>query len=359
MNIRVLALFILMYVSSHAQTRKVLFEEITGAYCGNCPSAAWIVDSLTKKYPNLIGVAVHSYGVPDAMYFPGCDSIDNLINTQGGAPFGDLDRMKYAVTNAPLYMLFSNISKYDSIAAARLSVPAMLTVSIIPTWTSITRTISAQVNVHILSNLSAADYRISMYVVEDSVMETGAGYDQENLYNTSPPGNPFYGMGNPIIGYVHRHVSRAALPSPLGAAGVLPFIPAAGQDFLATMNYNLPSSMNENRISLLAFVYKYAPTGANNEILNAEEVKLIPLATGINSALQLSGSASVFPNPFTSELFLNSNETGDVVLYDVAGKEILRYHTSEAKTRLRTETIAAGFYLVRIGKDNFRVVKEN
>jgi hypothetical protein len=322
---RLLLLSLICFTAS-AQTKKVVFEEITGAYCGNCPSGAWIVDSLTRKYPNLIGVAIHSYGVTDAMYFSGCDSIDDLVNTQGGAPFGDLDRMKYPVNSSPLYMLFSYIDKFDSIAQVRLAAPPLLTVGITPAWTSATRNISALIDINILANFPPADYRISLYVVEDSVTGTGSSYDQENFYDTSPPGNPFFGMGNPIIGYVHRHVLRAALPTPLGAAGILPASPASGQHYSTTINYTLHASVNENKTHLVAFVYKYAPASANNEMLNAEEISLLSQSTGINSFTASENSARVFPNPSEGIFNLNLLEVETNIQYNVfdyTGRQIL------------------------------------
>jgi hypothetical protein len=351
MKIRLLILFSFTYFFSSAQTKKVVFEEICGANCGNCPSGAWIVDSLAKKYSNLIGVSIHSYGVADAMYFSGCDSIDNLINTQGGAPFGDLDRMKYPVSNSPLFMLFGYLAKWDSVVQVRLASLSKLTVSILPTWTSATRNISAQINIHIISDLPSGDYRVSLYVVEDSVVGTGTGYDQENLYDTSPSGNPFFGMGNPIGGYAHRNVVRVALPSPLGQAGVLPANPMSGQDYSSTINYTLPASVNENKTSLVAFVYKYAPTGANNEMLNAEKAALMSTSTGISSTD--NGSISdVYPNPTTGKIYFAAKD--EFTLYDIIGIEIQKNISSE----IDLSAYPSGIYFIRLqGNKDCRINK--
>jgi hypothetical protein len=350
MKRKLLLLFFAISLSATAQVKKVLFEEITGALCGNCPSGAWIVDSLTRKYPNLIGIGMHSYGVADAMYFPGIDSLDDLINTQGGAPFGDLDRMHYPVTDAPLYMLFNYIGKFDSVAAVRLAEAPKLTVDILPSWNSSPRQITAQVDIHILSNLPAGDYRVSLYVLEDSVTGSGSGYDQHNFYDTSPPGNPFFGMGDPIVGYVHRHVLRAALPTPLGQPGIIPATPAAGQDYTTTLNYTLPASYNENRVSLVAFVYRNWPGGLNNEIVNAEEKKLIDASTGISTSEAEQDDFTIYPNPSSGKFSVYGSwfMDSEIAIYNSLGKLMLKKEVSNVQSVLINESFPPGIYFVEL-----------
>jgi hypothetical protein len=354
MKRKLLLLFLAISLSATAQVKKVLFEEVTGALCGNCPSGAWIVDSMMRKYPNLIGIGVHSYGVADAMYFPGIDSLDDLINTQGGAPFGDLDRMHYPVTDAPLYMLFNYLDKFDSVAAVRLAASPKLTVDISPSWNSSLRQITAQIDIHILSNLAAGDYRVSLFILEDSVTGSGSGYDQHNFYDTSPPGNPFFGMGDPIVGYVHRHVLRAALPTPLGQAGVLPSAPAAGQDFSTSMNYTLPAQYDENRVSLVAFVYRNWPGGPNNEILNAEEKKLIDASTGIASDYTQGNMISISPNPSPGLFIVYGLSFMDskVEVYNSVGEFMLKKEVSNVNALWIDEPFPGGIYFVKIMSGN-------
>jgi hypothetical protein len=71
---------------------------------------------------------------------------------------------------------------------------------------------------------------------------------------------------------------------------------------------------------------------------------------------------SVIPNPFTNELTITWNKgTGgrkDLSLFDITSKEILRRETSEEEIILHTENLATGFYLLRVGGENYKVVKE-
>jgi hypothetical protein len=81
--------------------------------------------------------------------------------------------------------------------------------------------------------------------------------------------------------------------------------------------------------------------------------------TSVNPLSTVNFQFSIYPNPFTNELVIKSQESSsrEIILFDVAGKEILRQKTTEAETRLNTEGIAAGFYLLRVGGENFKVVK--
>lgn len=351
-------MFIFIFHSSKAQTRNVLIEEICGAHCGNCPSGSWIVDSLTKKHAGLIGVALHSYGAHDAMFFPQLDTIDALINFTGGAPYGEIDRMQYPAA-VPHFMLFNFIDIYDSLVQVRLSAPPSLTLTISPAWNSITRNITAQVDINMLVSLVQGDYRVSLYVVEDSVTGTGTGYDQSNYYNTSPPGNPFFGLGNPIIGFIHRHVVRATLPSSLGQQGVLPLSPLAGQNFSTVINYTLPVSVNENKTSLVAFVYRYSTSAANYEVLNSEEAKLVTQPSGIN---QLKGSNSVldvFPNPANEIITVAFGKAEKIRVINMLGETVFEKNVSSNNTGVETLNIPEfppGIYFVNAGNEVRKLV---
>jgi uncharacterized repeat protein (TIGR03803 family) len=72
---------------------------------------------------------------------------------------------------------------------------------------------------------------------------------------------------------------------------------------------------------------------------------------------------SISPNPFADEIKINNSngKEGEVTLYDVAGKEILRQKTFSGETKLNTEKISAGFYLLNYiegeRKQNLKVAK--
>ncbi len=334
-----------------AQTKKVLLEEFTGTYCGQCPLGTHYVDSMLALYPNLVSVALHSYSLYDAMNFLQIDTI-NTTYTQG-APLAAIDRICPGSSSDQTAVF---VNQWNTEIQQRLSVPALLTLSVIPSWNASTRNITAQVSINIVSNMSAGDYRLSLYVVEDSVTGIGAGYDQENFYDTDAS-SPFYGMGNPIVGFVHKHVARALLSSSWGLQGLIPSAPTTGQNFNHAFNYTLPALYDESQVHLVAFVYKFTANHTGDEVLNVTEENL------------LQSPAAVFNNePGGNEIAVVNNQIQildfgfrilNVEIYDTAGKKVLSQPpTSNFKPQAVTIDISpleSGIYFYKIISEEKRM----
>lgn len=352
-----LLVFIILFSSAifYAQTKKVLLEEYTGAYCGQCPLGVHYTDSMLTLHPNLVAVALHAYSIWDAMDFAEIDTLNTAYSQ--GAPLGAIDRICSAASSN-LTAVFVN--QWNTKIQQRLAVPAALTVDIIPSWNSSTRNITAQVSINIYSNMSAGDYRLSLYVVEDSVTGTGAGYDQENFYDTDAS-SPYYGMGNPIVGFVHRHVVRALLPSSWGPQGLIPSAPVTGQNFNHTFNYTLPVSYNENRIHLVAFVYKFTSNHTGDEVLNVSEEKLLQAPAGISNNDSPGNEILVFLNPSTSLIEIrnqnpNTREIRSIEIYDVDGRKIFfQPQTAGHSPQTIACLMKSGLYLYKISDSKGKI----
>ncbi len=333
------------FVISHAQTKKVLLEEFTGANCGNCPLGSYYADSMLALYPNLISVSLHAYQVTDAMDFPEIDTLDNTYSQ--GAPLAAIDRICGGSSSTQTAVF---VNTWNGNIQQRLSVPAALTVSIVPSWNSSTRNISAQVGIDILSNIPAGDYRLSLYIVEDSVTGTGAGYDQESFYDTDP-NSPFFGMGNPIVGFVHKHVARALLPSSWGLQGLIPSAPITGQNFNHTFNYALPALYDENRVHLVAFVYRFTSNHTGDEVLNVSEEKLLQSPAGVLGNIP-GTEIEVYPNPFSQRVvlkFVQGIEDASFILYDLYGKKIKSLENiSGGSIILHRGNLESGIYFYQV-----------
>ncbi|HKR05983.1 MAG TPA: Omp28-related outer membrane protein [Bacteroidia bacterium] len=339
----VVFLFLLIAGSAQAQIKKVFLEEHTGAHCGNCPMGSYYADSMSEKYPDLITVALHSYPSPDAMFFPEVDTLG--FTYAQGAPLGTVDRICSFSTSTYTAVIFT---QWDAKIQTRLAVTPVLTVNVTPQWTAATRNISAQVNVAVLANMPAGDYRVTLYVVEDSVTGTGWGYDQMNFY-TSTIGNPFYGLGNPIVGFVHRHVVRAILPATWGLAGIIPAAPTAGQNFTHTFNYILPAGFDENKVSIVAFVNGFTSSHTGDEVFNADEKKLLPGPTGMQG--NIPGSAlNIYPDPVQDLLSISSpgNTISQIELFNLTGNKILARVVEGNTATVPVSGLPAGLYFVKL-----------
>ncbi len=86
------------------------------------------------------------------------------------------------------------------------------------------------------------------------------------------------------------------------------------------------------------------------------------IINAVNEFSLTSSDVIAYPNPFTNELKINNtNDKGEVILFDISGKEILKQKTLSAETIINSSTIVAGFYLLNYsdGKRilNLKVVK--
>ena len=78
------------------------------------------------------------------------------------------------------------------------------------------------------------------------------------------------------------------------------------------------------------------------------------VTTGVNDLMSQNEGIIVYPNPFGNELKISrsGNSDGEVVLYDMLGKEILREKISNQETIINTEKLSSGFYLLKYSEGN-------
>jgi hypothetical protein len=127
-----------------------------------------------------------------------------------------------------------------------------------------------------------------------------------------------------------------------------------------TYNWSPVSSTADSISALCADIYTVTVTDLNGCTVISIDTVSYPTSV---AAISTGGNGiTIHPNPFTNELRITWNKgTGsrkDLSLFDITGKEILRRETSEEEIILNTENLAAGFYLLRAGGKNYKVVKE-
>jgi hypothetical protein len=94
-----------------------------------------------------------------------------------------------------------------------------------------------------------------------------------------------------------------------------------------------------------------------DRVLTTAEVTLLDstcnLFMDIKSHVADENFISVFPNPFTTDLVVNGiTAPGDVLLFDLTGKEIVRQKTFISETRINTENLLPGIYFLRCSEEN-------
>lgn len=123
-------------------------------------------------------------------------------------------------------------------------------------------------------------------------------------------------------------------------------------DFTGAANGSRP---NGSLISEGGFFYGMTSEGGSP---NAGTLFKYGLTTGINENDYLVNNVSIYPNPFTNEIKINSSSNGEIILFDINGKEILRKITFGGETKIATENISSGFYLLNYAAGNKTVTRK-
>lgn len=333
---------------SQSPAKKVIVEEATGAWCGYCPDGAVKLQSLMGSNPNVIGVAIHDN---DQMAF----ADGNTVNAAyiSGFPSGLVDRFKFDGADA----VELDRGQWAAKATERQQMPTPVKVTGTNTYDAGSRLLTVNLTARFYASISG-DYRFNCYVVEDSCSGTGTGWNQSNYYNTTA-GHPMNGLGNPIVGYQHRHVLRNMLGGPWGTATSIPATIVANTDYTKTFTLTLPAGYNPARILVVGLVQKYSANESDREILNADEMFLNG-GTGIaeNSAI---AQFNVYPNPAsgssTMSIVLKQASELSVSVMNIVGETVRtqNFGTVEAgsfNTALDLSNLTKGVYLVKINAGN-------
>ena len=112
-------------------------------------------------------------------------------------------------------------------------------------------------------------------------------------------------------------------------------------DFTGAANGSHP---NGSLISDGTFFYGMTSDGGSPDA--GTVFKFVSIVTGIAENDNISNSVSIYPNPFTNEIKISGSSSGEIILFDLNGKEILRQNTFSGETTISTENISAGFYLL-------------
>ena len=242
-------------------TKKVLIEEFTGAWCGYCPDGAYRVKNLINDNDGrVVAVSLHA-GNPtgDAMEIAHTNYLETTYQNTG-FPSGMVDRVAIDGYTS------LNRGYWEYVANNQLLETAVCGLAIISKVNGQNATV--EVHAGFNSTLNGDDYRLTVYLIEDGVTESGYGYDQRNYYNTDPE-SPFYNLGDPIEGYEHNHTLRAVLSESLGNA-ISSSSLVSGGEHIETYTVDL-SSYNKKNLSIVAFVTFIGSTITEHEIMNAQK----------------------------------------------------------------------------------------
>ncbi len=312
-------------------SRSVLLEEFTTVPCGFCPNATLIADYILTNVQNSILVGLHScFGSDPMTNNEAVEICQDLGNNS--APSGMVDRVLFDGEARPTFGMNFDVSQnavnpWFTRARDREADGASVNVDIKGNYNAVTRTIDVDVKSNFVDFPLPGAISMSLMIVEDSVTG-GAAYNQRNFYDQRA-GHPFAGLGDPLVGYVHKSVLRQILPSTYGDATVIPSSLALFTDYQRNFNLSLDNSYDEGQVYLVAVIAYRGPGLDEYEVLNAKQVKLTELfGVGISESDATSNTTfEVYPNPsndITNITFdLEERANVSLMVRDITGKEVV------------------------------------
>ena len=322
---------------SNTDTKRVLFEEGTGTWCGWCPRGAVVMDNFAATYPNsFIGIAVHN---GDPMTVAAYDTGAGF----GGFPSVNVDRaIKDGSVSDAAWTGYYNQRK-------DMTVPFTLSVGASAAGSNLT--IDAKATFHTV--YANVDYRLGVIIVEDDVTGTTSQYDQANYYAGGGSGvmGGYETLPNPVPAaqMVYKHVGRAVLGGYAGQAGSVPTAITDGLEADYTFNYTVPATSDVNKMHAVIVLIDQA----DGSILNAKDVT-INQALSIEDQEALMGY-SVTPNPADDMVNVRFNATNmkyGITVTDVLGRTVVKesYGTlfGPQSISVPVSDLKAGNYIVSV-----------
>jgi hypothetical protein len=365
-----------VYALSAMPSKNVMLEEFTTSVCQFCPMGGTVVETIADMYNAVIPVAIHAGFNTDAMTTADHSTINSSIGN-GSAPALMIDRVYWNDAQDVAVGLTHNAdwtyTQWQDKTEQRLPVRSPLAVISSNTYNTTSRELNVTVSARFFTELSGLAYRLNCYIIEDSVSGSGSGYNQINYYTNhdNGPWNPWYGKGNPIVGFKHRHVGRYLFGGAWGTASSIPASVKDGDVFTQQYSYTLPAGWNANRVKLVAFVQEYKTSTRNRTIINALEYGLNSEDSNnvshiISAIAELKGASafSLFPNPSTGviniDYSLAANATLSFEVYNMLGElhhavQAQKLNAGAYRTQINTSAFAAGVYFVAV-KDDGKLV---
>lgn len=226
--------------------KRVLIEDYTGTWCGNCPRVAYAIDLAKEQSDKIVSVAIHrsSSNPADASYDPynfDSSSLEAYLS-MSGYPKALLNR----VTRwQPLEQ--NNIPQVINLTQGE---NPKLGLAISSTVTSST------INLGVTAKFSKDFEGLNLVVY---ILENGLIHKQVN-YTT------FYGGAPYLENFQHDHTLRSCL-TPLFGLPIVSSATTVGKIFAKDFVIPIPTNIeNVNNIEFVAFI-----TGANNKTINVRK----------------------------------------------------------------------------------------
>ncbi len=240
LNSNVITITVTPIPAAASYKHKVLVEEYSGTWCGNCPRILYGVDLLEKQTDKAIVVSTHLFGSDPFITTDG----NNLAAQQGvsGVPDGYINRT-----------IDWTGPQYENVAQVINTIEASSTVGIAISSVISNNNISVTVKAGYAQPLTGGA-KLTVYLVEDKLFFTQRNYSS-NLYG---------GLAS-ISNFEYNGVMRKVISSLSGDN-----IPASGSNNEKTYSLAVPANIsNIINTRIVAFI-----TNSAGEVINVQEAKV-------------------------------------------------------------------------------------
>ena len=328
--------------------KKVLVEEITGMWCGNCPQGTLAFDYLESVYPGqVIPVAIHNN---DMYAFPNYESFIEL----SGYPSGKVNRGSEVLSpmwNGAFYSVERDKTWFDYVSR-ELETPAEMKIDIEKAYYCLENDkLEVKYNVEFAMNKQNLDYNLFTVVLEDELPSVQTNYFYNNpdpIYGDWGQGGK-YGQGTIVC--TSNHVARGIDGSSFyGRNGILPSNGVIDEPFSGIIAFERPAlyhtdaDTEENKHMSIACVVIDNATGL---VITGDIIHNV----GVE---KLSGAREIADDVVSNEIVIT---TMDGTVYANGETQGVEIYTLDGN-RVANEGLN-GLYIVRAtdNEGNFKVVK--
>ena len=306
-------LIVLMAFYAQSQTtRKVVVEHFTNTRCSICSIKNPALFTLLDDNPDVIHLSIHPSSPYSNCLFSQHNPSENDARTQFYGIYGSTPRVVVAGTVIPSQSPMLNQEQLDE------QVDAMSDYSIqVNQFYGSNETIEVKVKIERLSGVPSDDDMIYVVLAEKEVN-----------YN-APNGED-----------LHHDVFRMELENM-----DLPMM-EIGEVLEYTYSYTAHSDWVIDEVFTLAIIQN----SSNKKVLQAEESELVSGITGINFSQTEELSHLVYPNPFTQEINIQSEQDyKSIIIYNLFGQKVLE---STSSTIIDASELRKGIYLLELVDEN-------
>lgn len=265
-------------ISGKSFARRVVMEELTGTWCGNCPRGIHAMKAMTEKYPdNFIGIAVH--GGDEMAGAENYYQIPSMLN--GSYPTSIANRLNKYKLNASLSEMEQAVLEMKDNAIADIKAEMMV---LDADTTEVMIKTSAEFGMTV-----TVPFRIAYAVVENGV----GPYVQENYYSGSSVDLGGLEKEGAYIYMTYNDVARGIYDGFNGVAGSLPSTIKSGVVYDYDYRLRLPRNIDhKSNIEVVAMLINQE----SGEIVNAYKCSYDGKTDNINEIVNTidEGDATVY-----------------------------------------------------------------